>query len=393
MGIKGLSKVIGDNAALALRNNEIKNYFGRKVAIDASMSIYQFLIAVRQQDGMQLTNEAGETTSHLMGLFYRTVRMVENGIKPVYVFDGKPPTLKSDELKKRGERRAEAQTAAEAATEEGDTENFDKFSRRTVKVTKEHNEECRRLLKLMGIPYYKQAPSEAEAQCAALAKAGKVYAAGSEDMDTLTFGSPVLLRHLTFSEARKMPIAEMSLERALQGLDMDMDQFIDLCILLGCDYCDSIKGIGPQRAVTLIKEHKCLENVLKSLDPKKYPIPADWPYKEARELFKKPDVLDPEGIDLKWENPDEEGLVEFLVNEKNFNEDRIRKSTQKLAKFLTTATQGRLDGFFKVMPKDPSSSSSTPAKRKATDDGGKDKKKAGGSAKTAKKGGGGKPRR
>lgn len=78
------------------------------------MSIYQFLIAVRQRDGEMLQNSEGETTrfvearwcyprdankgfrdSHLMGFFYRTIRMVENGIKPVYVFDGKPPELKS----------------------------------------------------------------------------------------------------------------------------------------------------------------------------------------------------------------------------------------------------------------------------------------------------------
>ncbi|KAJ3056801.1 Elongation of fatty acids protein 2 [Rhizophlyctis rosea] len=377
MGIKGLSKVVGDNAPAGSKENDIKNYFGRKVAIDASMSIYQFLIAVRQQDGMQLTNEAGETTSHLMGVFYRTIRMVENGIKPVYVFDGKPPTLKSDELKKRGERRAEAEVSAAAAQEEGDNENFDKFSRRTVKVTKEHNEECRRLLKLMGIPYV-EAPSEAEAQCAALARAGKVYAAGSEDMDTLTFGAPVLLRHLTFSEARKMPIAEMNLEKTLEGLGMDMDQFIDMCILLGCDYCDSIKGIGPGRAVSLIKEHGSLEKVVASLDTKKYPIPENWPYKEARELFRNPDVLDPETVELKWDTPDEEGLVEFMVTEKNFNEDRVRKAVQKLAKHLTTATQGRLDSFFKVMPKDPL----TATKRKAEDDGDKKGKK-----KTPAKGG------
>lgn len=62
MGIHGLSKVIGDNAKDAIKEDDIKNYFGRKVAIDASMSIYQFMIAVRQQDGQLLQNEYGETT-------------------------------------------------------------------------------------------------------------------------------------------------------------------------------------------------------------------------------------------------------------------------------------------------------------------------------------------
>ena len=131
MGIHGLTKVLGDNAPSCMKENEIKNYFGRKVAIDASMSIYQFLIAVRS-DGQQLTNESGETTSHLMGLFYRTIRMLENGIKPVYVFDGKPPQLKSGELAKRTERREEAQKQLTEAQQAGDQENIEKFSRRFV---------------------------------------------------------------------------------------------------------------------------------------------------------------------------------------------------------------------------------------------------------------------
>jgi flap endonuclease-1 len=94
MGIKGLTGLLNEHAPASIKEHEIKTLFGRKVAVDASMSIYQFLIAVRQRDGELLTNEAGETTSHLMGLFYRTIRIVENGIKPAYVFDGKPPELK-----------------------------------------------------------------------------------------------------------------------------------------------------------------------------------------------------------------------------------------------------------------------------------------------------------
>ncbi|CAI9722857.1 flap endonuclease 1-like [Octopus vulgaris] len=277
MGIQGLAKLLGDNAPSSLKDNEIKNYFGRKIAIDASMSIYQFLIAVRQ-DGSNLTNESGETTSHLMGIFYRTIRMIENGIKPVYVFDGKPPEMKSGELEKRKERREEAQKALEKAEEVGDVENVEKFNRRLVKVTKEHNEECKQLLALMGIPYV-DAPGEAEAQCAALVKSGKVFATGTEDMDALTFGSSVLLRHLTFSEARKMPIKEINLNRVLDEMNFSQDEFIDLCILLGCDYCDSIRGIGPKRAVELIKQHKSIETVLDNLDKKKYEIPDNWMFK------------------------------------------------------------------------------------------------------------------
>lgn len=218
----------------------------------------------------------------------------------------------------------------------------------------------------MGIPYV-DASSEAEAQCAALVRAGKVrrsvgrtmarhrrgaswlrggpactgcrptrartravqaFATGTEDMDALTFGSGVLLRHLTFSEvprcrivagrgsapscgsdavaavvpaaqARKMPIKEFTLATALRDLDLSMESFVDLCILLGCDYCQSIRGIGPTRAISLIKQHKSIDEVIKHLDTDKYSVPDDWPYAEARRLFLHPDVRDPATIEVR----------------------------------------------------------------------------------------------
>ncbi|XP_028392006.1 flap endonuclease 1-like [Dendronephthya gigantea] len=354
MGIHGLTKLLGDCAPSSMKENEIKNYFGRKVAIDASMSIYQFLIAVRS-DGSQLTNEAGEVTSHIMGIFYRTIRMVENGIKPVYVFDGKPPELKSGELAKRTERREQAQKDLKAAEEAGDTAMIDKTQRRLVKVTRQHNEECKTVLKLMGIPYL-DAPCEAEAQCASLVSNGKVYATATEDMDSLTFGSLITLRHMTFSEARKMPIQEFHLNKILEELGLSQDEFVDLCILLGCDYCDSIKGIGPKRAIDLITQHRSIEKILNHIDTKKHPIPEDWRYKEARELFKNPEVADPQTVELKWNDADVDGLVDFLVTQKGFSEDRIRSGITKLQKARKTSVQGRLDGFFKVISTTPNNS-------------------------------------
>ncbi|XP_069114047.1 flap endonuclease 1-like isoform X2 [Argopecten irradians] len=324
------------------------------------MCIYQFLIAVRQ-DGNQLMSEDGETTSHLMGMFYRTIRMVENGIKPVYVFDGKPPDMKSGELAKRKEKRDEAQKALAEAEEKGDSENIEKFSKRLVKMTKGHIDDCKILLKHMGIPYI-EAPGEAEAQCAALVKAGKVYATSTEDMDALTFGTNVLLRNLTVSEARKLPIKEYYYSKILEEIGLEKDEFIDLCILLGCDYCESIRGIGPKRAIDLIKQHKSIEEILKHLDTKKYSVPEDWMYKEARRLFQEPEVTEPNDIELKWSEPDEEGLIKFMCEEKNFNEDRMRNGMKKLTKARQGTTQGRLDSFFSVV----STQSSSTKKRKVS---------------------------
>ncbi|KAK4556143.1 Elongation of fatty acids protein 2 [Recurvomyces mirabilis] len=352
MGIKNLAQVLKEHCPDAIKEGEIKNQFGRKVAIDASMSLYSFLVAVRS-GGEQLMSENGETTSHIMGLFYRTLRIIDNGIKPLYVFDGQPPKLKSGELAKRFQRKSEAQEAQEEAKETGTADDVEKFSRRTVRVTREHNAEAQRLLKLMGVPYI-IAPTEAEAQCAVLARAGKVFAAASEDMDTLTFNSPVLLRKLTFSEQRKEPIQEIHLDAVLEGLDMDLNQFIDLCILLGCDYVDPVKGIGPKVALNLIREHKTLEAVVEYNEKnKKYTFPEDWPYKDARLLFLEPDVrsADEPECDFKWEAPDVDGLVKFLVEEKGFNEDRVRNAASRLNKNLKSGQQSRIEGFFKMQPK------------------------------------------
>ena len=376
MGILGLAKLIADVAPSAIKERELKHYFGRKVAIDASMCLYQFLIAVRSE-GAQLTTADGETTSHLMGTFYRTIRLVEQGIKPVYVFDGKPPNLKGGELAKRAERRDEAQKLLQAAEEAGNVEDMEKFNRRLVKVTKEHAEDAKQLLKLMGIPYV-DAPCEAEAQCAALVKAGKVFATATEDMDALTFGCNILLRRLTFSEARKMPVQEFHFDKVLEDLELSHNEFIDLCIMLGCDYTNSIKGVGPKRAIELIKAHRSLETIIDKLDTKKFPVPEDWNFKQARLLFQEPEIMDPEEIELKWADPDEEGLVTFLCGDKQFNEERVRNGAKKLLKARNTSTQGRLDTFFKVLP------NPNPTKRKA------DTPKA--AAKKTKRGGGGRPR-
>ncbi|XP_066578938.1 flap endonuclease 1 [Amia ocellicauda] len=346
MGIHGLAKLIADQAPGAIKENDFKSYFGRKIAIDASMSIYQFLIAVRQ-DGNVLQNEDGETTSHLMGMFYRTIRMLESGIKPVYVFDGKPPQLKSGELVKRGERRAEAEKLLAQAQEAGEQENIEKFNKRLVKVTPQHNAECKALLTLMGVPYV-EAPCEAEASCAALVRAGKVFATATEDMDGLTFGTTVMLRHLTASEAKKLPIQEFHFNRILEEMGLTHEQFIDLCILLGCDYCGTIKGIGPKRAMDLIRQHRSIEEILDNIDLAKHPVPEGWLFREARALFLKPEVVDCDTVDLRWTEPDQEGLVQFMCNEKNFSEDRIRNGCKKILKSRQGSTQGRLDTFFSV---------------------------------------------
>jgi len=287
MGIKGLMKFLQDASPKAIRNVDGPEAFtGRLLAIDASMCLYQFMIMIRENHSgsyQNLTNEAGEVTSHIIGMLSRTIRLMENGIKPVYVFDGKPPELKMAELEGRRAKATEAKATLAKALESGDQEQILKASKGTVRVSKEQNEQTKQLLRLMGVPVV-EAPSEAEATCAALCRDGKVYASATEDADCLTFGTSVLIRNLMSAESQKKQVFEVQLSRVLEQLNITMDQFIDFCILSGCDYCDTLKGVGPSTAIKMIMQHGSIEKVLEQPEMAEK-VPANFRYQAARAFF------------------------------------------------------------------------------------------------------------
>merc|ERR1711972_720118 len=290
-----------------------------------------------------LTNEAGEVTSHIIGMLTRTIRLMENGIKPVYVFDGKPPELKLAELAERRAKRDDATANLQTAMESGDQEQILKATKGTVRVTKEQNEQTKQLLRLMGIPVV-DAPSEAEATCAALCRDGKVYAAATEDADCLTFGTKVLVRNLMAAESQGKQIMEVNLERILEQLNITMDQFIDFCILSGCDYCDTLKGVGPATAIRLLIQHGTLEKVIEELGPDK--VPANFRYQTARDFFKECEAVDTSTVEFEFKDPDIEGLTKFLVDQCSFSKERVERYIERLQKSKSRTKQRPLTSFF-----------------------------------------------
>lgn len=347
MGIKGLMKFLQEASPKAVREVDGPQAFtGRLLAIDASMCLYQFLIMIREGHSgsyQNLTNDDGQVTSHIIGMLTRTLKLMENGIKPVYVFDGKPPDIKLGELAARRAKREEAQKELEKAKEAGDAENVLKSTKMTVKVTKEQNEQTKRLLTLMGVPIV-NAPSEAEATCAALCRDGKVYAAATEDADCLTFGTKLLIRNLMAAESQKKTILEVNLARILEQIGITMDQFIDFCILCGCDYCDTIKGVGPSTAIKLIMTHGSLEKVLENIEKDK--IPANFNYELARAFFRECEAVDTKDVNFEFKEPDFEGLAKFLIEENSFAKERVDRYIERLKAAKGKVKQRPLDSFF-----------------------------------------------
>ncbi len=328
------------------REIELKELSGRAVAIDAYNALYQFLSSIRQPDGTPLMDRKGRITSHLSGLLYRTANMLEAGIKPVYVFDGEPHPLKLRTLALRSEIREKAREEWLRALEEGDLETARIKAQEASRLTPEMVEDSKRLLDLMGVPWV-QAPGEGEAQAAYMAAKGLVWASASQDYDSLLFGTPRLVRNLTITGRRKLPRKNvyvevrpelLELEVILSELGITREQLVDMAILMGTDFNEGIKGVGPKTALKLIKTYGSAEAVLRS---------RGWEIgnlEEVRRIFLEPEVEDvPEP---QWRRPDEEGLKAFLCGERDFSESRVETAIRKIKAFWERAPQSTLEQWF-----------------------------------------------
>lgn len=312
---------------------KLEDLNGKSIAIDGNNTLYQFLSIIRQPDGTPLKDSTGKITSHLSGLFYRTSNLVELGIKPFFVFDGKPPEFKQEEIKRRKQVKAEAQVKYEKAKAEGNLVNARKYAQATSSVKDYMFEDSKRLLDLMGLPWL-NAPEEGEAQAAYMNKHGDADYCGSQDYDSLLFGAPTLIRNVTISGKRKVPnknayidvVPEtITLNQVLKECEITQEQLIDLGILIGTDFnTEGIKGLGPKTALKLIKQYKTLENALPHIKNATFPHPPE----QIREIFLCPKVTD--NYKLEWKKLNVEGVVSFLVREKDFSENRVRKALERM---------------------------------------------------------------
>ena len=316
---------------------------GRSIAIDAFNTLYQFLSIIRQPDGTPLMDHQGRVTSHLSGIIYRTTNLLAVGIQPAFVFDGRPPTLKARTVEARGEVKRKAQREWQDALEKGDLARARTKAMQTSRLTGEMVGQSKRLLELLGVPWV-QAPSEGEAQAAHMARRGDAWAAASQDYDAFLFGAPVLVRNLALSGKRKLPRKDvyvdvvpeqLQLDATLAVLGVTREQLVDIGILIGTDFNEGIHGIGPKKALALVKAHGSLESTLQS-------IGADVEGSERiREIFLRPEVSD--AYELAWREPDVEGVTRMLVEEHDFSQERIDGALRKVLEAHKKAGQKSLD--------------------------------------------------
>lgn len=334
MGVK-IREIIPE---AAVQKISLEALGGKAIALDAFNILYQFITIIRGPDGRPLMDRRGRITSHLSGLFFRTINLLKLGIKPIFVYDGRPPELKRATVEEREERRAEAARLYEQALSEGRIEEAQKYAKQAASLNEFIIESSKRLLTLMGLPVI-QAPSEGEAQAAYLAARGDAYASGSQDFDSLLFGSPRLVRNISIVGRRKLPGRReyvevepelIHLDKLLKELGITREQLIDLAILVGTDYCEGVKGVGPKTALKLIKTHGSAEKALKALGKSLEVDPA-----EIRNIFLNPEVT--KDYRIEWREIDREGVKRMLCDEHDFSEERVDKALNELRDALQKA--------------------------------------------------------
>jgi len=310
----------------------VEELAGRTLALDGHNILYQFLASIRGRDGALLTDAQGRTTSHLNGLLNRVTALMVQGLKLVFIFDGPPHPLKGATLQARRDRKAAAQQEYEAALAAGDMELARRKAAQAIYLTPQMVEEAQALLEGLGVPWI-QAPGEGEATAAALAQRGEVWAVGSQDFDALLFGAPRLVRNLTLSGRRKLPRQDryvtvntelIDSSVALEKLELNRQQLIDMALLMGTDFNSGRHGIVPKKALKLLRELNDLPNILKE---KGWDL-EDW--QEARALFAEPSVTPSDSYDLQWRAPNRHQLLELLCTEHGFSRDRVEALLNKL---------------------------------------------------------------
>lgn len=350
MGIKNLQKFLDNHIpnTSGIREINVSLLADKAIAIDISIYLYQYACAIK--DSVEnLVNKDGEVITHVQAIIVKALGFLKKKIKPIFVFDGTPPEHKNETLSDRNDKKKQAKNAVKEydkqiknllesmmetpTTIEEINEQLESMeqvkalkkkkitaSKQTVGISKKQMNECKELLRVLGIPVI-EAPSEADPQCMHMVNSGNAYAVASEDMDILTFGTKKLIRKLTSGNKCRL----YDLDIILRDLDITHDQFIDICILLGCDYTGTLPGLGLKRIYRAIKDNGNIEGYIAKYNVK---VPETFDYVTARECFKNPDIINVDSV--TWNIPDYNRLSQLLKEKYSYSHDEVDRLTNIL---------------------------------------------------------------
>ena len=322
MGIKGLTKTITKYSPESVTNENLYKLSGKKVAVDASLILYQQLL---KSPGKIFRNSKGQITSHITGVFYKIMNYISLNIEMIFIFDGKPPSNKQDCINQRKEKSKKAKEASLNTTCEEEKEKLEKSS---LRLTREMIDDVKKLLNYMGVSYIHPEVGEGEAYASELCRMGYVDYVLTEDMDTMAYACPKLIRNcIDRSLKRKDIVSVFDYTKLINDIELTHDQFLDFCILCGCDYCPIVPKIGSVTALKLIKTHGSIESIIEQTSEK-------YAYHEGYlgilknfKVFSGKIIIDK--IDIKKSLRDIDGLTSFLINDIEMNEKRVQNSLKK----------------------------------------------------------------
>jgi len=324
MGIKSLTQTIKKHAPDSITNENLYQLSGKKVGVDASLIIYQQLLSNRS--GF-FYNSEGKITNHITGLFYKIMNYISLNIELVFIFDGKPPDNKQDCIQ---ERKDKSQKAKEQMDSTENKEEKFKLEKASTRVTKEMIDDVKQLLSLMGISYVHPEVGEGEAYASELCKMGYVDYVLTEDMDSLVYGCPKLIRNCVEKDLKRKDIVSIfDYQKIIDNLQLSNDQFIEFCILCGCDYCGSVPKIGNITALKLFQKHGSIQEIIKNT---KYPFPENYQeiFSKAKENFLlyngKVNIDD---LEFHHSEKNIEELQSYLINVINMSEKRVNNALKK----------------------------------------------------------------
>jgi len=324
MGIKSLTKTIQRFSPDSIQVENLYKLSGKRVAVDASLVIYQQLLKCPK--GKLFKNSKDKITNHITGLFYKIMNYVSLNIELIFIFDGKPPDNKKDCIDLRKEK---CQKAKDSLTSSSTEEERNRVEKASLRLTPEMINDIKHLLHLMGISYI-QSDGEGEAIASELCRMGFVDYVLTEDMDTMVYGCPKLIRNCTDKSLKRKDIVSIfDYNKVIEGLKIDHDKFVDFCILCGCDYCPVVPKIGHITAYKLIQKHNSIEDIIKNTE---YKFPEGYLklFNDAKinfNLYRDKLKLDDLKINSSTKNISD--LSKYLIQEIEMNEKRVHSTIKK----------------------------------------------------------------